>query len=234
MILAGNQPYFLPYLGYWQLIAAADLFLLGDDYCYIRRGWVNRNRILVDGAPRYFRVEVRKNPVSRLICDKVRVMDPKLDRNRLRTLEMTYHRAPCFDAGYALAERIFACPDPGLLPFLEYSIREVCQYLEITTPVGRMSELEGNAAFRREERIYDACRRLGADTYINAVGGQTIYRFPEFARRGIRLRFLRSGLPPYPQFGRPFVPSLSILDAIMFNPPERLQEMLRDYTWIDG
>ena len=97
-----------------------------------------------------------------------------------------------------------------------------------------MSDLTGNELLRREERIYDACHRLGADTYVNAIGGQRLYDPAEFARHGIRLRFLRSGLPAYPQWGGPFVERLSILDAIMFNPPERLQEMLHDYTFIDG
>ncbi len=80
--------------------------------------------------------------------------------------------------------------------------------------------------------MYDACRRKGADTFINAIGGIALYDKDEFASHGITLKFLKSGLPEYKQFGEPFVERLSILDAIMFNSPEELQVMLEDYTLI--
>ena len=208
MTLAGNQPYLFPYLGYWQLIHAADRFLIADDYDYIRRGWVNRNRILVNGQVQYFRVGVHRGGPSRLIMDKRTALTPARLSDKLRTLEMAYHKAPFFADGYALAERVLCYPEDNLALFLEYGIREVCAYLGIDTPISRSSDLTGNSRFRREERIYDFCARLGADTYINAPGGQKLYSFEEFARRGIRLRFLQSKLPPYPQFGGPFTERL--------------------------
>ena len=79
MTLSGNQPYFLPYLGYWQLIHAADGFLIADDYDYIKAGWVNRNKILVNGHPHYFRVEMVEHTPSRLILDKkvaMKILEP--------------------------------------------------------------------------------------------------------------------------------------------------------------
>ncbi len=234
MILAGNQPYFLPYLGYWQLIHAADHFLIADDYAYIKAGWINRNRILLNREPHYFRVEMAGHAGSRLIRDKRLAMTPLLLKEKLKTLELAYHRAPCFARGYALAERILTFPERSLSPFLEHSIREVCAYLGITTPISRSSGLPGNSLFRREERIFDFCRRLGADTYINLPGGQKLYDYQEFARHGIRLRFIRPNLTPYTQFGGPFVERLSILDAIMFNPPDALHALLDDFDWIDG
>ena len=234
MTLSGNQPYFLPYLGYWQLIHAADRFLIADDYDYIKAGWVNRNRILLSGEPRFFRVETVEHIPSRLIMDKRVAMKPAWRKDKLRTLEMAYHKAPCFEAGYALAERILTCPERNLSLFLENSIREVCAYLGITTPMTHSSELAGNSLFKREERIYDFCARLGADTYINLPGGQKLYDYAEFARHGIRLRFIQPRLTPYKQFGSTFVERLSILDAIMFNPPDALHAMLDDFTWIDG
>ena len=153
MTLAGNQPYFLPYLGYWQLIHACDRFLLADDYAYIRSGWVNRNRILLNGEPYWFRMEVARKGPSRLIMDKHLALRKERLGDKLRTLEMAYHKAPCFAAGYALAERILRWPEDNLALFLEHSIREVCAYLGITTPIGRSSDLPGNNRFRREERI---------------------------------------------------------------------------------
>lgn len=232
MILAGNQPYFLPYLAWWQLIKASDLFLISDDYNFIKSGWICRNRILVEGKPLFFRVEIRRRSSYKLIKN-IELMPIKVDK-KLKTLDFAYRHAPYFGNGIALAERILRCPETNLADFLENSIREVCSFLNITTPLKRSSELVGNSLFKKENRIYDACHRVGADTYINSIGGTALYDRDDFARQGITLKFLKSGLPEYPQFKKPFVERLSILDAIMFNSPEALQEMLDDYTLIDG
>lgn len=232
MILAGNQPYFLPYLAWWQLIKASDLFLISDDYNFIRGGWICRNRILVEGKPFFFRIEVKKRSSYKLIKN-MEIIPLKIGK-KLKTLEFAYHKAPYFNNGMSLAERILRYPETNLADFLENSIKEVCSFLNITTPLKRSSELVGNAMYKREERIYDACGRMGADTYINAIGGMKLYDTAGFRNHGITLKFLKSGLPEYKQFGKPFVERLSILDAIMFNSTETLQTMLDDYTLIDG
>ncbi|MBR1538525.1 MAG: WbqC family protein [Bacteroidales bacterium] len=232
MILTSHQPYLFPYLAYWQLIYVADLFLIGDDFAFMKGGWIPRNRILVQGAPQFFRIEVRDQSCHRLICETLLATTDIGDK--LRTLEMAYHKAPCFEAGYALAERILRNPERNLAVFIEYSIREMCAYLGIDTPVGRTSDYPGNSLLKREKRVYDLCHRTGADRYINAIGGTRLYRKEDFERQGIRLQFLQSRHTPYPQFGAPFVEKLSILDAVMFNPRERLHEMLDDYSLIDG
>ena len=239
MTLAGNQPYFLPYFPYWQLIAAADTFLVSDDYDFIKAGWVNRNRILVNGRPQYFRIEVLHAGESRLIKDKL--LAPHWTDSKLRTVEMAYHAAPYFNQGYALMEKVFSCRSERLLDVLELSIREVCAYLGITTPLVRTSSLEGNSLLRREYRVYDFCRRLGADRFINAIGGQALYSKEEFKARGVDLKFIRGGTPPYDQAlhfarytARPgaFVPGLSVLDVIMFNSREACHDMLGMYELI--
>lgn len=231
MIFAGNQPYFLPYLGWWQLLKAADLFFIADDFNFIKSGWIARNRILIDGKPHYYRIEIKRSGSYRLI-NQLEIM-PVNVKEKLKTLEFAYRKAPYFENGFTLAERILTYPESNLSLFLENSIREVCSFLGITTPLERTSDLEGNALYKREERIYDYCHRKGADTYVNAIGGMALYDPEDFARHGITLKFLRSGLPEYPQFKEPFVERLSILDAIMFNSPEALQVMLDDYTLID-
>lgn len=232
MIVASHQPYFLPYLPYWQLIHVADRFLIGDDFAFMKGGWIARNRILVQDSPQYLRMEVQDRSSFRLISETLRAPLP-VD-NKLRTLEMAYHKAPFFKDGFSLAEEVICCPERNLAVFLEQSIRSVCAYLGITTPIGHTSDLPGNRLLKREERIYDFCHRLGADHYVNAIGGRAMYHGEEFARQGIRLQFLQSCHTPYPQFGGPFVEKLSILDAIMFNSREQLHEMLDQYTLIDG
>lgn len=225
MTLSANQPYFLPYFPYWQLIHAADRFLIADDYAYMMRSWIPRNRILVNGRPVYFRVEVDGASCHRLIGE-IPLLPPDSER-KLQTLEMAYRRAPFLREGMDLAARIFACREPLLVDFLTASMREVCGYLGIETPFGTTSSLEGNALLRREERIYDFCHRLGATRYINAIGGQALYRFDEFRRQGIRLQFLRStAVLRHPQ--------LSVIDAVMHHSRDELHTLLDHYTLIDG
>lgn len=239
MTLAGNQPYFLPYFPYWQLIAASDVFLVSDDYDYIKCGWVNRNRILVGGKPQYFRLDVQRSDGSRLIKDRKLV--PFSAATKLRTLEMAYHAAPYFAQAYPVVERILNYDGLDLLGILELSINEICGYLGIETRLVRSSSFDGNSTLRREDRIYDFCSRLGAGRYINSIGGQALYSKDEFLRRGVELRFLKSTVPPYCQalrhrrhstWGRDFIPDLSVLDAMMFNSREQLHDMLDCYELI--
>ena len=230
MTLAANQPYFLAYFPYWQLIASADAFLVADDFAFMKGSWIPRNRILVNGRPHFIRIEVRHRSSHTLIKDMS--VAPVDVNNKLRTIEMAYHKAPFFADGYALTERILRCADDNLAGFLINSMREVCTHLGIDTPFIKTSDIQDNCLLHREERIYDFCRRLGADRYINPIGGQKLYEREAFRRHGIDLRFIHSEAGPYDQGCSPFVPDLSVLDAIMFNSREALHERLGHYSLI--
>lgn len=227
MTLAANQPYFLPYFPYWQLIAAADTFLVSDDYAFMKGSWIPRNRILVNGRIQYFRIEIEDQSCHRFIKDtRLALFDV---REKLRTLEMAYHKAPNFNDGYALAERILMNPETNLALFLEASIRELCGYMGIETKLLRTSGLPGNCLLRKEKRIFDFCRRMGAERYINAIGGQSLYDKELFRREGIELHFICSEAEPYDQGGFPFVPGLSVIDVIMYNSREAVHERIGQY-----
>lgn len=228
MILAGNQPYFLPYIGYWQLIHSADVFKISDDYRYIEKGWVNRNRILINGEPQYYRLEVI-HPSSNKNINDLFINEIPIEKKR-RQLDFTYHRAPCFQPTMEVMERIYSCPERNLADFLTNSIREICCYLGIETKIIRTSDFPHNSDYKREYRIYDLCHRIGADTYYNAIGGRELYSVEEFRNHGIELGFLKSGEIQYKQFKNEFVPNLSILDVMMFNSAEQIHEMLNDYS----
>ena len=232
MTLSANQPYFLPYLPYWQLIDCADVFLVSDDYAYMKQSWITRNRILIQGRPQYFRVEVSRASCHKLIGE-MKLVDFDA-HEKLETLEMAYHKAPCFAEGYALCERILLNPERGLNAFLTASLREICEYLGITTRIDFTSSVPGNSALRREERIFDFCRHFGADHYVNAIGGRSIYDVGYFRSRDLDLCFIKSEIPPYRQFGDAFVPDLSVVDAIMFVPRAQLREMLDQRSFIHG
>ena len=225
MTITANQPYFLPYFPYWQLIHAGDLFLVSDDYAFMTQSWIARNRIWEHGKPIWLRVKVRKASCHRLISEH-QIWPPEREA-LLHTLDMAYHKAPFCREGLSLAERVLSCESLEIVPFLTASIREVCAYLGIDTPLGFTSSLEGNALLKREKRIFDFCHRLGADRYVNAIGGRALYRADDFRRQGIRLQFLHSTAAlTHPQ--------MSVIDAVMYHSRDELHALLDHYTLIDG
>lgn len=226
MILAANQPYFFPYIAYWQLIKQADVFVVADNFNYIKNGWINRNRILINGEPAYFRLGI-KNPSQNRYISQHSLQGTDFEKLR-RDLQYAYGKAPYFTETMQVVEKVFACEERNLADFLVHSIRVVCSYLGIDTPILRTSQMEGNDSFKREERIFDMCRRLNADVYVNPIGGVELYSFAQFRQEGITLAFLKTKPVEYQQFGKKFVPNLSILDLMMFHSQQELQQLMEE------
>ena len=235
MMIGGNQPYFIPYIGYWQLINAVDVFVLGDDYNYIERGWINRNRLLESGQNKFFNIEISHASSNKKINELF--LSERYDRaEKLARLDRIYGKAPYFEEGYMLMDQVLSSEERNLARFLDQSIRKICDYLGIHTKIMNSSEIPHNSELKREYRIFDMCRYMGADVCINANGGQKLYTFEQFREQGIKLRFIQPEIKPYKQFSDELVPGLSILDVIMFNSKEEIQKMLQKYTvlWEEG
>lgn len=232
MKLGIMQPYFVPYIGYWQLLNAVDTYVIYDDVNYINRGWISRNRILIDGRPAYFHVPMLKASQNKKINEIQVNQEIGLKKKNLRTLEMAYKKAPYFQEIFPLAEEIINCGEQVLSQYLAYSIGVICDYLEITTKRLMSSAIPKNNELRGQEKILEICRILRADEYYNAQGGQSLYSFPKFQEEKIQLKFLQSGDIRYRQFGNTFEPNLSIIDILMFNSREAVIEMLSDYELI--
>ena len=219
------QPYFLPYIGYFQLVAAADEFIVYDDIQYTKKGWINRNRYLCEGRDRLFTLPVQQGPS--LADVRERTLAAGFDRpallNRLRE---AYRQAPHFDETFPLVESVVRRGEGNLFAYIFGSIRDVCGHLGLATRLTVSSTLGVDRALAGAGRVIALCRRAGADTYINPIGGRELYAADEFARHGIALRFLRSGDVRYPQFGAGFVPALSIVDVLMFNGREGTRRLV--------
>ncbi len=228
MKIAVMQPYFLPYIGYFQLMAAADKFVTFDDVNYIKGGWVNRNRLLLNGAPHTFTVPVRGASQNRRISDHELADDPGWRQNLLHTIRLAYRRAPYYEAASGFFERVILYPGVQLADFLRNSLNEVLSYLALDVDIVGTSGVYRNAHLKGAQRILDICRREQARTYINPIGGVELYDRETFAREGVELRFLRSRPVAYPQGKGEHVPWLSILDVIMFNDPGRIRELIME------
>jgi hypothetical protein len=219
------QPYFLPYAGYWQLIAAVDRFIVYDAIKYTKKGWINRNRMLRDGAPAVFTLPLKR------ASDDLDVRDREIAPEfrgaaLLARVKGAYRRAPHAEPTLALLERILETDERNLFAFLERSIRLTCDHLAIATPILTSSAIAVDPGLRGQDRVLAICEAVGTDRYVNAIGGVELYDPQAFRARGIDLRFLRSRPIEYPQLGGAFVPQLSILDVLMFNPLPVVREIV--------
>lgn len=229
MKLGIMQPYFFPYLGYWQLIYSVDTFVVYDDVNFIKRGWINRNNILVNGEKHLISLPL-VHPSQNKKINQIFVCPEIEGRNRLvRTLEIAYKRAPYYHDVMNMIESLLL-QDEMISQLNFHSIQAVCDYLEIGTKIVLSSEFAKRSELRGQERIIDICKLMGAKTYINAIGGQALYDPLTFLENGLELKFIKMGEIAYKQFDNVFVPNLSIIDILMFNGKSEIQNYLKDCT----
>lgn len=226
------QPYFLPYIGYWQLMNAVDKYIVYDDVNYIKRGWINRNRILVNGAPKYINILVDDASQNKNINETRVFNDLKYIDKCLRMIELSYKKAPYFVEVFPLVESILRCGEENIVAYLMNSFKIICRYLDIKTELILSSKVDKDCSLRGQDKILAICESLNADQYYNAIGGQALYSFRAFEERGIKLSFIQPDNIVYKQFGNEFYCNLSILDVMMFNPQDQIREMLKCYTLI--
>ncbi|MFZ6744161.1 WbqC family protein [Undibacterium sp. JH2W] len=224
------QPYFFPYIAYFQLISAVDVFVIYDNIKYTKKGWINRNRILQEGRDQLISLPLKNasdslDVVERALADN---FDAKKMLNQIRA---AYLHAPCFAQVYPLLKLILSNPDRNLFSFLHHSVVKICAYLNISTKIIISSSLAIDHALKGRDKVLAICQSLGASDYINAIGGQDLYSRDDFSTRNIDLHFIQSELRVYQQFGAEFVPWLSIIDLMMFNSVDDISDYLKNgYT----
>ena len=225
------QPYFLPYIGYWQLINAVDKFIIYDNIEYSKGGWFNRNRILVNGRDAYITISLKKD--SDYLSVNQRLLADEFNRQKLlNQIKGSYIKSPYYKDIFPLLEDIIMCQEKNLFDFLLYSIEKIVDLLHINTKLIVSSSLNINHSLKNTNKVLEICRELGADTYYNAIGGQKLYDNMEFMGKGIDLKFIKTDVIKYKQFNDCFVPNLSIVDVLMFNSVDEVNMMLDKYTLI--
>lgn len=227
------QPYFLPYIGYFQLIKSVDEFILYDNIQYTKKGWINRNRILVNGSDRLITLPVKKdsdylNVVDREISDTWNTDKKSL----LNLIKSSYSKAPYFRETYELLEECLAVEHTNLFEFIHQTLLKINRYVGIETPIIISSTISIDHSLKSEEKVLSLCKAVGATMYINAIGGQHLYSKDRFAAHKIQLQFIKSDTIQYSQFSNNFVPWLSIVDVLMFNSKQDITRYLNSYTLI--
>lgn len=229
MIAAIMQPYFLPHAGYFQLAAASETFVLCDNFQYTRKGWINRNRFLLNGEPELFSIPLQSEHRNAEIRHRF-ISEDFNPTSLIRRLEAAYRKSPFFSLTTPLLHKILFYPNLNLFSFLEHSVRSVCAHLGLNPVFKKTSDLPISSELQFEKRLIAMCRAIPCSRYINSIGGTALYSKESFRDHGINLQFLASHPLTYRQFANPFVPSLSILDVLMFNPVESVRHyMLNGY-----
>lgn len=225
------QPYFMPYIGYWQLLAAVDKFVIYDNIKYTKKGWVNRNRFLQDGRDSLFTIPVKKDSDC-LDIGKRRVADDFDPGKLLNQLEASYCKAPYFKTVFPLVTATVSSAHRNLFEFILQSIRLTAEYLDIKTTIVVSSTVNIDHSMRGENKVIAICKAIGATMYINAIGGQGLYSKHTFDDERIALKFIETLPISYPQFTGAFVADLSIVDVMMFNSPESIRALLGEYDLV--
>ena len=234
MTIAIMQPYIFPYIGYFQLMNAVDTFVFYDDVGFIKQGWINRNNLLLNKQKHPFTIPVQNissfTPIKNtLIAEKPANWQTKLSA----TFRQAYQKAPHFDAVFPIVDDILrGCLNKSVGDVAIDSIKRVLQYIDLeknlTSSYGRYD----NTHLRLGERVVDICRQESATTYINAIGGQSLYTKEYFSEQALQLYFLKPILRTYTQNTSTFIQGLSIVDVLMHNDPATVKDMLSDYTLI--
>jgi hypothetical protein len=223
----------MPYIGYFQLMNSVDRFIIYDNIQYTKKGWINRNRILVNGKDQLITLPIKKD------SDYLSVMERELseswdkDKNKmLNIIKTSYSKAPYFQETFELILKCLNSSEVNLFKFIYDSIVLINDYIEIKTPIVISSTIDTNHALKSQDKVLSLCKSQNADIYINTIGGVELYDKETFKQNGIELNFIKSNPIRYKQFSNEFIPWLSIVDVMMFNSKEQIKEYINNYTLV--
>lgn len=220
------QPYIFPYIGYFKLINEVDTFVLFDDVNFIKKGWINRNNILVNKKAFLFTIPVKGASQNKLI-NEMQINDQSYwKQDFLKTILQAYSKAPFFHHVYPVIQQIIEYPENDISKFILHSLKVICGYIKINTEIILSSDIQKNNTIKGQDKIIQICSKLKATEYINASGGKTLYNENEFLEENISLKFSESPQIIYTQFKNEFIANLSIIDVMMFNPSEAILDFL--------
>jgi len=255
MKLAVMQPYFMPYLGYFQAIKAVDKYILYENLTYILNGWMNRNRIRTRNSPANFLIVPVNSKSSNSLISNVKIDNTQDWKSKiLETITFAYKKSPFFDELYPLLQQMFSLSFEYLYDLNAQTIISLCRFLDIETQIKYQNQdyltMETNLILmengdyssceyllktkpiKKVARAINMCKIEEADIFINAIGGQELYNAEEFKKYNIELKFIQMNNIVYSQYSKDFIPNLSIIDVLMYNGRNKTIQLLNEYTLI--
>ncbi len=229
MVVAIMQPYFFPYIGYFQLMAAVDCFVFYDDAQFMKGGWINRNRILRDGAAAWWTFPIIHDDYRLSIRQRKYSVTAGQIRSLLGKIETAYANAPNYQTVFRLLTELLNSANDNVADYNSNILQLLATHLGIKCKFLSSSSLGELAGLQGRERVIEICRKLGASKFINPIGGIELYDSSRFENAGIELGFLQARTTSYSQFASRHLPFLSIVDVMMFNSESRIIELLGEY-----
>lgn len=232
--IAVMQPYFFPYLGYFQLASHVDHFVFFDDVNFIKKGWINRNNILGNEVSMQFTIPLKKASQNRKINEIYIAVDEKWKVNFFNTIHHQYKNAPFYDNVLELLKEVISVSSEDWLisDLAIKSVSSVFNYLGLSFSYSKSSDLEINS-LKGQSRIIAICKHYKAATYINPINGKNLYDERGFALEGLQLKFIEMINIEYKQSaGLDFIPFLSIIDCLMFLPKKEVVNRLSNFKLV--
>lgn len=217
MKIAVMQPYFLPHIGYFQMVNVVDTFVFYDNVTYIKNGWINRNR--VKGGT-IFTIPLKNQSSNRLIKDTEISWNPRTTKKLLKTIQQTYSKSPYFSKVYPIIEGLIYAQPKTISELAINSVTKFSDYMGINTKFKVASEEEYLKGDDKVISLVNICNQENTNYYINPIGGQTLYDKSMFESHGITLNFIQTQ------------PSLSVIDECFSKSKEELKTQLNNYKLI--
>lgn len=233
MKVAIMQPYIFPYIGYFQLVQAVDDFVFLDNVNFIKRGYVNRNTILINNKPKLITFPCLNISQNKYIQHTEIDITSKAYSKILKSIKLAYKKAPYYKPVMNLIEKTLDSDSRTISELAMISVKNTATYLQLETNFRISSEeFKDFEGVNPSDQLIQICKDLNSKTYINAIGGQKLYNKPYFAENNVDLFFLKPSISTYRQFNEEFVGYLSMIDVLMFNDIKSVREMLTSYDLI--
>jgi WbqC-like protein family len=232
MSIAIMQPYVFPYIGYFQMIAAVETFVFYDDVHFIKKGWINKNRILLNGQDYTFTIPCVKISQNKLINETEVVPRSPEVAKLLAQIASSYKKSPHFEEVFPVLQGVLQAEVRQISELAQLSVVEVCHYLGMPARFVQSSIFSPQTrGMEKADRLIQITKDAGHKHYINAPGGKELYTKPYFAAQGVELSFIQpqSSVQYTQGKSKNFVPWLSIIDVLMNCSIDQIQSMMRHY-----
>ena len=214
MIVAGHQPNYLPWLGFFDKIRRSDIFIIEDNVQFEHQGYTNRNKIMTANGVRWLTVPV-KHTNRHMLINEVKISnkgEPKWENRHWLTLKHNYCRAPFWHEYADFFEDTFHREWTSLIDLNLHLIRGIMRFLNIQKPLVMASSLPAKG--KKTELIISQCKAIGAQVQFAGIGGKNYIDQNRFEQEGIKLLFQNFKHPRYTQNCSEFVPNLSVVDYL--------------------
>lgn len=227
------QPYFFPYIGYFQLFKEIDEFIIYDRIKYTKKGWINRNRILTTNGVDHISLPIKKD--SDFLYVYERSLSDSWEKEKIKLinkLKNSYNKAPFFKEHFPIVLECLNQEEKNLFEFIFNTIKIINSFLDLKTPIIKYSELNINDELKGQDKVIEICKKVDAKIYVNPIGGVSLYSKENFNNENIKLNFLKVNNVFYKQRNSDFIESLSIIDVLMYNSLFDVKEILKKYILI--